>query len=47
METQTPSHSSASNLPLQDGGVMAGVDLAQQYIPSPNHLLGTYLVSIK
>lgn len=26
---------------------MAGVDLAQQYIPSPNHVLGTYLVSIK
>lgn len=47
METHTSSHSSACNLQLQDGGAMAGVDLVQQYIPSPNHLLGTYLVSIK
>lgn len=47
METHTPSYSSACNLQLQDSGAMAGIDLAQQYILSPNHFLGTYLVSIK
>ena len=40
--THMPNHSSACHLWLQDGRVMAGVDLVQCSIPSPNHLLDTY-----
>lgn len=41
METHTPSHLSAYNLQLQDGGAEAGFDLIQHHISSSNPLLVT------
>lgn len=40
--TDTPNHSSARHLHLQNGGTTAGTDLIQCSIPSSNHLLDTY-----